>query len=57
MDGYVVHKVAPGVVVRIEHTMPDLPPALEREVERLLRSARERVSAGGAGRMFNGRVF
>ncbi len=57
MDGYVVHEVAPGVVVRVERAMPDLPPALDREVERLWRIASERVSAGGAGRMFNGRVF
>jgi hypothetical protein len=57
VDGYVVHEVAPGVVVRVERAMPDLPPALDREVERLWRLASERVSAGGAGRMFNGRVF
>jgi hypothetical protein len=53
----VVHEVAPDVVVRVERAMPELPPALDREVEHLWRLARERVSAGGAGRMFNGRVF
>jgi 8-oxo-dGTP pyrophosphatase MutT (NUDIX family) len=57
VDGYVVHEVAPDVVVRVERAMPDLPPALDQEVERLWRLASERVSAGGAGRMFNGRVF
>jgi hypothetical protein len=57
VDGYVVHEVAPGIMVRVECAMPGLPPALDREVERLWRLASERVSAGGAGRMFNGRVF
>src|SRR5690348_4333049 len=37
--------------------MPDLPAALEREVERLWQAASARVAAGGAGRLFNGRVF
>ncbi len=57
VDGYVVHEVAPDIVVRVECAMPDLSPALDQEVERLWRLARERVSAGGAGRMFNGQVF
>jgi hypothetical protein len=57
VDGYVVHEVAPDIVVRVERVMPNLPPALDREVERLWRLARERVSAGGAGAMFNGLVF
>lgn len=37
--------------------MPDLPPALDAEVERLWRTACARVAAGGAGALFNGRVF
>ncbi len=57
MDGFVVHEVAPDVVVRIERRMPDLPAAVDREVERLWHTASERAAAGGAGRMFNGRVF
>ncbi len=57
MDGFVVHEVAPDIVVRIGRAMSDLPAAVEREVERLWRAARERVAAGGAGPMFNGRVF
>ena len=57
VDRYVVHEVAPDIMVRVERAMPSLPPALDQEVERLWRLASERVSAGGAGRMFNGRVF
>jgi 8-oxo-dGTP pyrophosphatase MutT (NUDIX family) len=57
VDGYQVHEIAPDVVARVERAMPDLPPALDRQVERLWQAACARVSAGGAGRMFNGRVF
>jgi hypothetical protein len=55
--GFVVHEVAPDVVVRVGRAMPDLPAAVNREVERLWQAACQRVAAGGAGRMFNGRVF
>jgi hypothetical protein len=37
--------------------MPALSATLDREVERLWQMANERVAAGGAGQMFNGRVF
>lgn len=57
MDGFVVHEVAAGVAVRVVRQMPDLPRALDEEVERLWQAACERVAAGGAGRLFNGRVF
>ncbi|HET7884570.1 MAG TPA: hypothetical protein VFL55_27015 [Acetobacteraceae bacterium] len=57
MDGFVVHDVAPDVAVRIGRAMPELPVALDREVERLWQVACHRVAAGGAGQMFNGRVF
>jgi hypothetical protein len=57
VDGFVVHEVAPDIVVRIGRAMPELPAAVDREVERLWRAACERVAAGGAGRMFNGRVL
>jgi len=57
VDGFVMHEVAPDVVVRIGRAMPDLPAAVDREVERLWQAASQRVAAGGAGRMFNGRVF
>ena len=57
MDGFVVHDVAPDLAVRIGRIMPDLPAAVDREVERLWQTARRRVAAGGAGLMFNGRVF
>jgi hypothetical protein len=57
MDGFVVHEVAADLVVRIGRTMPELPPAMDLEVERLWQAAGRRVAAGGAGRLFNGRVF
>lgn len=57
VDGFVVQEVAPDVAVRVVRQMPDLPRALDQEVERLWRAACERVAAGGAGRLFNGRVF
>jgi hypothetical protein len=57
VDGFVVHEVAADVAVRVAREMPDLPEALDCEVERLWKAACERVAAGGAGRLFNGRVF
>ena len=57
MDGFVVHEVATEIVVRIGRTLPELPTTIEREVDRLWRVASNRVAAGGAGRLFNGRVF
>jgi len=57
VDGFVVHEVAPDIVVRIGRAMPDLPAVVDREVERLWQAASRRVAAGGAGQMFNGRVF
>ena len=57
VDGFVVHEVAPDVVVRVERAMPELPSAVDREVERLWQAASRRVADGGAGRMFNGLVF
>jgi len=57
VDGFVVHEVAPEVVVRIGRAMPNLPAAVDRDVERLWQAASQRVAAGGAGRLFNGRVF
>jgi hypothetical protein len=55
--GFVVHELTAVLRVRVTQTMPDLPPALDAEVERLWRAACERVAAGGAGALFNGRVF
>lgn len=43
--------------VHVIRTMPDLSPGLDRTVEALWRTAAARVEAGGAGRLFNGRVF
>lgn len=57
MNGFVVHELAADVTVRVTRPMPDLPPPIDMAVERLWRAALARVEAGGAGRMFNGRVF
>jgi len=57
VEGFVVHEVAADVAVRVTRAMPALPEAVDREVERLWLAAGDRVAAGGAGRMFNGRVF
>ena len=57
MDGFVVHEVAADIAVRIVREMPMLSASLDQEVERRWREACERVAAGGAGRLFNGRVF
>lgn len=57
MDGFIVHEIAADVVVHVTRPMPDLSPALDRVVERLWLTACHRVSSGGAGQLFNGRVF
>jgi hypothetical protein len=57
VDGFVVHEVAADIAVRVVREMPALSASLDQEVERLWRAASERVAAGGAGRLFNGRVF
>lgn len=57
VGGFVVHEAAADIELRIGRAMPELPAAVDREVERLWQAASRRVAAGGAGRMFNGRVF
>jgi len=57
MNGFVVHELAAGLHVRVVRPMPDLPAVLDSEVEALWRAACARVAAGGAGALFNGRVF
>jgi hypothetical protein len=57
VDGFVVHEVAEDVEVRVVRTMPDLPRETEAAIEELWQEASRRVAAGGAGRLFNGRVF
>ncbi len=55
--GFVVHELATGLRVQVTLPMPALPPAVDVEVERLWGIACARVAAGGAGALFNGRVF
>ncbi len=57
MDGFVVHELAPDVEIRVTRAMPQLPPEVDAAVERLWQAACDRMAAGGAGRLFNGRVF
>ena len=57
MNGFVVHELAAGVRVTVTRRMPDLAASLDAEVETLWRTACARVAAGGAGALFNGRVF
>ena len=57
MDGFVTHDVVEHITVRVRRAMPELPGIVDREVERLWQAAARRVAAGGAGSMFNGRVF
>ncbi len=55
--GFIVHELEAGVRVRVVRPMPDLPPALDAEVDVLWHAGCARVAAGGAGALFNGRVF
>jgi hypothetical protein len=57
VDDFRVHEVEAQVRVRVARPMPPLPAALDDRVEALWRQAADRVAAGGAGRLFNGRVF
>jgi hypothetical protein len=57
MNEFVVHELAANVRVRVTRPMPPLPTILERQIDRLWNKAAERVAGGGAGRLFNGRVF
>ena len=52
-----VHEIAPTLRVRLAGAMLALPAAVDRRVEALWQAAIDRVAAGGAGRLFNGRVF
>jgi hypothetical protein len=55
--GFVVHELTAALHVKVTRTMPGLPPALDAEVATLWRIASQRVAVGGAGALFNGRVF
>jgi hypothetical protein len=52
-----VHDLAADFHVRVVRPMPALSRELDTEVERLWQQAASRVDAGGAGTLFNGRVF
>src|SRR5450755_3066290 len=57
MEPFVVHPIHPDVEVRITRRMPPLHAALEARIDTLWTAASARVAAGGAGNLFNGRVF
>jgi hypothetical protein len=57
MDGFVVHPLLPSVRVSVIREMPMLAPSLEAEIDLLWDAAQRGMEAGGAGQLFNGRVF
>jgi hypothetical protein len=57
LDGFAVHELDPSVRVRVVRPMPELDASLDATVEELWCTAARRVAAGGAGALFNGRVF
>jgi hypothetical protein len=57
MQPFVVHPINADLEVRITRSMPPLHAALEARIDALWATASARVAAGGAGRLFNGRVF
>jgi hypothetical protein len=57
LNGFVVHEIDATVRVQVVRPMPDLDPSLDAAVEELWREAARRVAEGGAGNLFNGRVF
>ena len=56
-DAFTPHDIAEDLIVRVTRPLPDLPARLDAQVETLWRTAAARVAAGGAGTLFNGRVF
>ena len=56
-DAFTEHELASDLVVQVTRPMPELPAMLDAKVEALWRAACDRVTAGGAGNLFNGRVF
>jgi hypothetical protein len=57
MNEFVLHELTAAPRVQVTRPMPVLSPALDAHVEALWRVACARVAAGGAGALFNGRVF
>jgi len=53
----IVHPLAGKVRVQVHRAMPELPAALDAEVERLWQLASARMARGRAGPLFNGRVI
>ena len=57
MSGFVTHPIDPALTVRVARDMPPLSDALDARVGALWDTAAKRVADGGAGRLFNGRIF
>jgi 8-oxo-dGTP pyrophosphatase MutT (NUDIX family) len=57
MQPFIVHPIRPDLEVRVTREMPPIPPMLEARIDAIWARAAARVEAGGAGRLFNGRVF
>lgn len=57
MEGFVAHDLAATVEIRLVADIPALPAALDKEIDRIWQIATAHAAAGGAGSLFNGRVF
>ena len=57
MDHVAIHEISPSIRVRVTREIPELDKALDRQVESLWQAACSRMARGGAGRLFNGRIF
>jgi hypothetical protein len=57
MDPFVVHPISPNAEIRVTRDMPSLSPGLDARVESIWVRTKSRVSASGAGSLFNGRIF
>jgi hypothetical protein len=57
MNPFVIHPIHHDVEIAITRPMPPLPAGLEARIDALWAAASARVAAGGAGRLFNGRIF
>jgi hypothetical protein len=57
MGHFVIHELSPSVRVQVTREIPALDDGLDRQVESLWQAACSRVARGGAGRLFNGRIF
>ena len=56
MERFIAHDIPPDIDIRVMRQMPALPADLEAHIDVLWARASARVEAGGAGKLFNGRI-